>query len=40
MKRADAKMLAIEAGKCIIVDKEKFINEANKAGIAIVGINK
>jgi DUF1009 family protein len=40
MKKADAKMLAIEAGKCIIVDKEKFINEANKAGIAIVGIKK
>ncbi len=40
MKRADAKMLAIEAGKCIIVDKEKFINEANKAGITVVGIKK
>ncbi len=40
MKKADAKILAIESGKCIIVDKEKFIKEANEAGIAIVGIKK
>jgi DUF1009 family protein len=40
MKKVDAKMLAIESGKCIIVDKEKFINEANKDGIAIIGIKK
>ncbi|TNF54919.1 LpxI family protein [bacterium] len=39
MKKADAKILALEAGKSIIIDKEKFIKEANKAGISVVGIS-
>jgi len=39
MQRATARVLAVEAGKCIIVDKEEFIREANSAGIAVVGIS-
>jgi hypothetical protein len=38
MKKASAKVLAIEAGKCIIIDREKFIKEANRAGIAVIGL--
>ncbi|MBI5025768.1 MAG: UDP-2,3-diacylglucosamine diphosphatase LpxI [Nitrospirae bacterium] len=39
MKKVDAKVLALEAGNSIIIDKEKFIKEADRAGIAVVGIN-
>jgi len=38
MKAASAKILALEAGKCIIVDKEKFIKEADKEGMVVVGV--
>lgn len=38
MKKASAKVLAVEAGKCIIVEREKLIKEADKAGIIITGI--
>jgi hypothetical protein len=38
MKAASAKILALEAEKCIIVNKEKFIKEANKEGIVVVGV--
>ncbi|MCI0469800.1 MAG: UDP-2,3-diacylglucosamine diphosphatase LpxI [Nitrospirae bacterium] len=34
-----ARILALEAGKSIIVQREKMINEAEKAGVSIVGIN-
>ena len=40
MRQAKAKVLALEAGKTIIVDKEKFIREAEKSEIIIVGIHK
>lgn len=39
MKSVGAKVLALEAGKCIIVDKEKFIKEADKTGIVVIGLN-
>lgn len=39
MRKVNAKVLAIEAGKSIIVDKEKFIKEADKAEISVVGIS-
>jgi DUF1009 family protein len=39
MKKAEAKILALEAGKSIIIDKERFIREADKAGISVVGIS-
>jgi len=39
MKKAGAKVLALEAGKCIIVDKDHFLKEADKAGITVIGIN-
>lgn len=39
MKKVGAKVLALEAGKCIIVDKDHFLKEADKAGISVIGIN-
>jgi len=39
MKKANAKVLAIEAGKSIIVDRKKFIKKADEAGIVVVGIS-
>lgn len=39
MKSAGAKVLAVEADKCIIVDKEKFIREADREGMVVVGVN-
>jgi len=39
MKKAGAKVLALEAGKCIIVDKENFLTEADKSGISVIGID-
>jgi len=38
MKKAKAKVLAIEAGKSIIIDRERFIKEADKANIVVVGM--
>jgi DUF1009 family protein len=38
MKAASAKILALEAEKCIIIDKEMFIKEADKEGMVVVGI--
>jgi DUF1009 family protein len=40
MKEVKAACLAVEAGKTIILDKESVIAEANKAGIAIVGVGE
>jgi len=37
MHEVNARVLAIEAKKSIILDKTKMIEESNKAGIAIVG---
>ena len=39
MAEAGASVLALEAGACIIMDKEKVIGEANELGISIVGVN-
>lgn len=38
MKKVHANVLALEAAKCIIVDKENFLKEADKAGITVIGI--
>ena len=38
MKEVSATTLAVEADKCIIVDKENFINNADKKGIAVIGV--
>ncbi len=38
MKEIKASALAIESGKCIIVDKENFIKEADRAKIVVIGI--
>ncbi len=38
MKEVKASCLAVEAGKTIILDREAVVKEADKAGIAIVGV--
>ncbi|HDZ62076.1 MAG TPA: LpxI family protein [Nitrospirae bacterium] len=38
MKKVKAEVLAVEAGRSIIVNRDKFIFEADRAGIAVVGI--
>jgi DUF1009 family protein len=38
MIRTSARVLAIESEKCIIVDRESFIQEADRNGIAVIGI--
>lgn len=40
MKKVGATVLAVEAGKTLIFDREAMIEEANRAGISIVGITK
>lgn len=39
MKKVHAGILALEAEKSIIVDREKFIQEADEADIAVVGVS-
>ena len=39
MLEVKARVLAVESGKSIIIDKEKLIKEAEKVGIAIVGVS-
>ena len=38
MKKASASVLALEAGKCIIIEKEKFLKEADRSAIAVIGM--
>jgi UDP-2,3-diacylglucosamine hydrolase len=38
MKACGASCLAVEAGKVILLDKEKLIEAADRAGIAVVGV--
>jgi DUF1009 family protein len=38
MKKSKASVLAVEAGKSIIIDKERFLKAADKADISVVGI--
>lgn len=40
MARTKAGVLALEAGKCIIIDREGFIRKADRAGIAVVCIGE
>ncbi len=40
MRSAGASCLAIDAGKCLLLDGEKIIDEANVAGIAVVADTK
>ncbi len=37
MKEVNARVLAVEAHKCLVLDREELVREANKARIAIVG---
>lgn len=38
MKKAKAKVLAVEAGKTYILDREKFIKKAKDYGISVLGV--
>ncbi|MEN8262568.1 MAG: UDP-2,3-diacylglucosamine diphosphatase LpxI [Nitrospirota bacterium] len=40
MRKSGARVLAVESEKCILVEKENFLKEANKSGIVVVGIKK
>jgi len=40
MKEVNAKVLAVEAGKSMILNREQLVREAEKAGIAIVGYHE
>jgi DUF1009 family protein len=37
MIEVDARVLSVESKNSIFLDRKKFINESNKAGISIVG---
>jgi DUF1009 family protein len=39
MAKTEACALALEAGKCIIIDRDNFIQKANRAGIVVIGLN-
>jgi len=39
MKKVKAAVLALESGKSIIIDRENFIKEADRAGIVVVGVS-
>jgi hypothetical protein len=36
MQAAGATCLALDAGKCLLLDREKLLDAANAAGIAVV----
>lgn len=38
LREARASVLALEAGRCIMIDREDFLAEADRAGIAVVGV--
>ncbi len=38
MSQANARVLAVDAGKTLLFERERMIKEANQAGIAIVGM--
>jgi DUF1009 family protein len=38
LKKAKARALFLEADKVFIVEKEKFLKEAQRAGIAVIGL--
>ncbi len=40
MKEARASVLAVEAGKTLLLEKERLLDEARCAGIAVVGISE
>jgi len=40
MKAVEASVLALEARRCIILDKERFIKKADKYGISVIGISR
>ena len=39
MAHAGATCLAVDAGKCLLLDGDRVIEAADKAGIAVVGAN-
>jgi DUF1009 family protein len=40
LKKVKGAVLAVEAGQSILFDREKMIDQANKSGIVVVGVNE
>ena len=40
MSRSNATVLAVDAGKCLLFERQAMLEEANRAGIAIVGMKE
>lgn len=40
MISSSSSVLAVEAGKCLILERDEFIKKANRAGISVVGIRR
>ena len=40
MRRANASVLALDAGKTLLFERHRMLEEANRAGIAMVGIKE
>jgi hypothetical protein len=38
MDRANARVLAVDAGKTLLFEREQLITEADQAGITVIGI--
>lgn len=38
LKSVKARVLALESGRCMLLDREAFVEAANQAGIAVIGI--
>jgi len=38
MQRAGARVLAVDAGKTLLFEREQLIEEANRGGIAVIGM--
>ena len=38
MRRANARVLAVDAGMTLLFEREQLIEEANRAGIAVIGM--
>jgi len=40
MREAGASVLAVEAGRTLLIDRTEFLARADEAGIAVVGLER
>jgi DUF1009 family protein len=38
LRKGRIAVLAVEAGRCIVLDQDKVVREADRAGISLVGL--